>query len=113
MYRDLECQHHLVQEASNARPHIPGLTPVGFEKWVTLLIQAYPEEEFERLQKAVREMPIDNPDNKKERFPKEISPRLFPGREDRKIGNRIEDSFSEHAAVELPRRSSQGGPRSQ
>lgn len=105
MYRDLECQHHLVQERYDERPDIPGLTPVGFERWVTLLIQAHPDEEFERLQKAALEMPISNPDDKKERFPKEISRRLFPGHEDRRLRSRIEESISEHAAVELPRHS--------
>lgn len=106
MYRDLECQHHLVQERFDERPDIPGLTPVGFERWVTLLIQAHPEAEFERLQKAVLEMPISNPDDKKERFPKEISRRLFPGHEDRRTRTRIETSIAEHAAVEIPRRTS-------
>lgn len=106
MYRDLKCQHHLVQERYDERPDIPGLTPVGFERWVALLIQAHPEEEFARLQKAVLEMPISNPDDKKERFPKEISRRLFPGHEDRRIRELIEDSICEHAAVDLPRRSS-------
>ncbi len=107
MYRDLECQHHLVQERYDERPDIPGLTPVGFERWVTLLIQAHPEAEFERLQKAVLEMPISNPDDKKERFPKEISRRLFPAHEDRKIGDLIAESISEHASVDIQRRTSQ------
>ncbi len=106
MYRDLECQHHLVQEHHDERPDIPGLTPVGFQKWVTLLIQAHPEAEFERLQKAVLDMPISNPDDKKERFPKEISRRLFPNHEDLRIRHRIEDSIAEHAAIELPRQTS-------
>ena len=106
MYRDLSCQHHLVQERYDERPDIPGLTPVGFERWVTLLIRAHPDEEFERLQKAVLEMPISNPDDKKERFPKEISRRLFPGHGDTQIRDQIEDSISEHAAVDLPRGSS-------
>lgn len=113
MYRDLECQHHLVQERYDERPDIPGLTPVGFERWVTLLIQAHPDEEFVRLQKAALEMPISNPDDKKERFPKEISRRLFPGHEDRRIREHIEDSISEHAAVDLPRRSSREEPQPQ
>ena len=113
MYRDLECQHHLVQERHDERPDIPGLTPVGFERWVTLLIQAHPEEEFVRLQKAVLEMPISNPDDKKERFPKEISRRLFPGHDDRRIRHCIEDAISEHAAVDLPRRSSREEPQPQ
>ena len=106
MYRDLGCQHHLVQERFHERPVIPGLTPVGFERWVTLLIQAHPEAEFERLQKAVLHMPINNPDDKKERFPKEISRRLFPAHEDTRIRHLIEDSIAEHAAIDIPRRSS-------
>ncbi len=106
MYRDLACQHHLVQERFDERPDIPGLTPVGFERWVTLLIQAHPEMEFERLQRAVREMPISNPDDKKERFPKEISRRLFPGHGDHSIRDRIEIAIEEHAAVDIPRRAS-------
>ena len=113
MYRDLACQHHLVQDKFDERPDIPGLTPVGFERWVTLLIQAHPEEEFERLQKAVLEMPISNPDDKKERFPKEISRRLFPGHGDDKVRDRIEDSIQEHAAVEIPRRTSREEPKPQ
>ena len=103
MYRDLECQHHLVQERNDLRPDIPGLTPVGFERWVTLLIQAHPEEEYKRLQKTVLDMPISNPDDKKERFPKEISRRLFPSLEDRKTRDRLEKSMSEHAKIEIPR----------
>ena len=110
MYRDLECQHHLVQERNDERPDIPGLTPVGFERWVTLLIQAHPEEEYGRLQKAVLDMPICNPDDRKERFPKELSRRLFPGLEDRRIREMLEDSISEHAAIEIPRRRSREEP---
>ena len=110
MYRDLECQHHLVQERFDERPDIPGLTPVGFEKWVTWLIQAHPDEEFARLQKAVLDMPICNPDDRKERFPKELSRRLFPGHEDRKIREKLEDSISEHAAIDLPRRPTREEP---
>ncbi|KAL8700380.1 MAG: hypothetical protein Q9201_005482 [Fulgogasparrea decipioides] len=109
MYRDLECQHHLVQELLDEKPDIPGLTPVGFQKWMTLLIQAHPNEEFERLQKAVLAMPINNPD-KKERFPKELSRRLFPGSDDSQIRERIEQAISTHAKVDLPRRTKNREP---
>lgn len=105
MYRDLRIEHHLVQEHFDERPDIPGLTPAGFERWVTLLIQAHPEEEFERLAKAVLAMPINNPDEKKERFPKELSRRLFPGSGDDKIREQLETAISLHADVDLPRRS--------
>ncbi|KAG8531113.1 uncharacterized protein KY384_004470 [Bacidia gigantensis] len=107
MYRDLSCQHHLVQERHDERPDIPGLTPVGFERWMTLLILAHPEAEFERLKKAVLEMPINNPDDKKERFPKEITRRLFPKHEDMKTRYMVEDSMIEHASIQIPRQRSQ------
>lgn len=73
---------------------------------MTLLIQAHPEEEFERLAKAVLAMPINNPDEKKERFPKELSRRLFPCSGDDKVRERLETAISLHADVELPKRSS-------
>ncbi len=104
LYRALECQHHLVQERNDERPEIPGLTPVGFERWVTLLIQANPDQEYERLQKAVLDMPISNPDDKKERFPKELSRRLFPSLDDRKIRERFEHAVKDHADIDLPRK---------
>ena len=111
MYRSLRDQHHLIQERDDQRPNIPGLTPVGFERWVTLLIRAYPEEEYRRLQKADLDMPISNPDNKKERFPKAIPQRLFPRYGDRKVRDQIEYSISQHAAVELPQGSSREEPQ--
>ncbi len=110
MYRELECQHHLIQERFNERPDIPGLTPLGFERWVTLLIQAHPEQEYERLQKAVLAMPISNPDDKRERFPKEISRRLFPGCEDNRVREKLENAISEHARIDIPQRSQQDSP---
>jgi len=106
MYRELSCQHHLVQERYDERPYIPGLTPIGFERWVTLLIQAHPDEEYERLAKAVLAMPINNPDEKKERFPKELSRRLFPRFSDRRVREDLESAISEHAKIDLPKRSS-------
>ena len=110
LYRALECQHHLVQERNDERPEIPGLTPVGFERWVTLLIQANPNQEYERLQKAVLDMPISNPDDKKERFPKDISRRLFPTIDDRKIQERFERAVEEHANINLPKNPSSEPP---
>lgn len=106
LYRALECQHHLVQERHDERPEIPGLTPVGFERWVTVLIQANPDQEYERLQKAVLDMPISNPDDKKERFPKEISRRLFPTGNDHEVRERFEHAVQEHANIDLPKSTS-------
>ncbi|KAI9690892.1 MAG: hypothetical protein M1822_008512 [Bathelium mastoideum] len=82
IYRELRCQHHLVQHAHHEVPTIPGLTARGFETWLTTMIRAHPDTEFERLAKCVLEMPISNADHRPERFPKELSRRLFPKKED-------------------------------
>lgn len=55
-------------------------------------------------------MPISNPDDKKERFPKEISRRLFPSLDDRKTRERFERAVEEHANIDLPKKSSSEPP---
>lgn len=81
IYRDLRCEHHLIQEHLVDLPQVPALTPKGFETWMTAMIQAHPDTEYERLSKAVLDMPISNADDFKERFPKELPRRLFPNQE--------------------------------
>ncbi|KAF2737534.1 hypothetical protein EJ04DRAFT_510194 [Polyplosphaeria fusca] len=81
IYREMRCQHHFIQEHPADQPQVPALTPEGFEQWMTAMIQAYPDSEYERLSKAVLDMPISNADNCKERFPKELPRRMFPHRE--------------------------------
>ncbi|KAL1585003.1 hypothetical protein WHR41_06204 [Cladosporium halotolerans] len=78
MLRRLKCQHHLVQNQYHEVPNVPGLTPIGFETFMTCLIQAHPDLEFQRLAKTVMNMPISNADYRSERFPKELSRRLLP-----------------------------------
>ncbi|KAK5068622.1 hypothetical protein LTR69_000742 [Exophiala sideris] len=104
MYREIEAQHHLVQEKLNERPDIPGLTPLGFEKWATMLLKAHPDQEFDRLAKTALEMPISNPDDKKERFPKEISRRLFPTRPDTEVAYKLQKALSTHCNVNFASR---------
>jgi hypothetical protein len=74
----MRCQHHLVQEHPAEQPYIPALTPDGFQEWMTAMIQAYPDAEYERVTKAILDMPISNADDRRERFPKELPRRLFP-----------------------------------
>jgi hypothetical protein len=74
----MRCQHHLVQEHPAEQPYIPALTPEGFQEWMTAMIQAYPDVEYQRISKAVLDMPISNADDRKERFPKELPRRMFP-----------------------------------
>ncbi|KAL9115118.1 MAG: hypothetical protein Q9227_000912 [Pyrenula ochraceoflavens] len=112
LYRCVEAQHHLVQERYDQRPDIPGLTPVGFERWVTLLLKAHPEQEFERLVNALRAMPISNPDNKSERFPKEISRRLFPRSQDHQVRQKLEKAMVDHCQIQIPPSSKSANARS-
>lgn len=78
IYREMRCQHHLIQEHPAEQPVVPALTPQGFQDWMTTMIQGYPDTEYARLSKAVLDMPISNADNRRERFPKELPRRLFP-----------------------------------
>lgn len=104
LFREVKAEHHLVQlDDLRERPDIPGLTPKGFEIWATLMIQAHPDREYERLQNAVLNMPISNPDDKKERFPKEIPRRLFPETADLGLREEIEEYLMKHCGVDLPR----------
>lgn len=114
MFRDIEAQHHLIQDKLDERPDIPGLTPQGFQTWATLLFKAHPDQEFERLAKTALYMPISNPDDKKERFPKELSRRLFPRDPDNQIASKLQNSMSTHCNVTFTsRQSSIAEPRSQ
>jgi hypothetical protein len=74
MYKDLNCQHHLIQEEDFGAPTIPGLTPNGFAHWITTWILAYPDQEVARLEKVMCKLPIDADgaagDGKPERLPK-------------------------------------------
>ena len=108
LYREIEAQHHLVQERMDERPDIPGLTPSGFERWSTLMLLAHPEQEFERLQKAVLDMPICNFDDRKERFPKEISRRLFPKIADINTREKLEKAMITHCNISLLSRRTSG-----
>lgn len=102
LLREVEAEHHLIQIKLNERPDVPGLTPRGFERWASLMIQAHPDREFDRLQKAVLNMPISNPDDKKERFPKEIPRRLFPETPDIELRKQLDQYITEHCVVKLP-----------
>ncbi|KAJ5318896.1 uncharacterized protein N7506_011600 [Penicillium brevicompactum] len=104
LFREAKVQHHLVQKNGDLteRPDVPGLTPKGFEQWATIMILSNPNREYERLAKAVLNMPISNPDDKKERFPKELPRRLFPDVPDFDLRERIEDHIVKHCGVDLP-----------
>lgn len=97
----MQAEHHLVQEQLDERPDIPGLTPRGFERWMRLMIIAHPEKEYQRLQRTVLEMPISNPDEPKERFPKELPRRLFPKAPDSNVKEQLERCILAHCHVEL------------
>lgn len=101
MFRRLPCQHHLVQTANHEVPNVPGLTPSGFESFMTYLIQAHPDTEFERLAKAVMHMPISNADDPKERFPKELSRRLLPAQPNSQAEQRIIASMAHEPLIRL------------
>lgn len=87
---------------------VPSLTPVGFAYWMTLMILAYPDEEWRRLQKVVEAMPIDadgdKVDGKPERLPKQIVSRAclqLPSKPSRERQSLTVPSFSSHDTSSL------------
>jgi hypothetical protein len=65
------------------------------------MIQAYPDTEYQRITKAVLDMPISNADNVKERFPKELPRRMFPTSENIQAQQRCAASLSAEGAGPL------------
>lgn len=110
MYRKLLCQHHLVQKNPHEAPSIPGLTPTGFETFMTCMIQAHPDTEFERLAKAVQEMPISNADDRTERFPKQLSRRLLPTSSNMQAEQRLISSLVHEPRLVPPEREASAMP---
>ncbi|KEY72716.1 hypothetical protein S7711_02504 [Stachybotrys chartarum IBT 7711] len=99
LYQDLDCEFHLVQDSPGATPRVPGLTAKGFERWMTVMIQASPDREAKRLSDVMAELPIDaegSPyDSKPERLPKQLSRSLFPAQRHDKSWFLVTDSLEE------------------
>lgn len=103
IYRAMRCEHHLIQEHLAEPPATPALTPEGFETWMTAMILAYPDTEYERIAKAVLDMPISNAKDRKERFPKELPRRLFPTMENLQAQQRCAAALSSEGIDPLRR----------
>ncbi|KAK5096163.1 hypothetical protein LTS08_007769 [Lithohypha guttulata] len=94
-------QHHLIQPAPDARPDIPGMTPVGFATWMALLIRAHPDHEFERLTKVLRTMAINHPEERGQRFPAAISRKSLPASGDKATAAKLVELMATHCKVQV------------
>merc|ERR1711981_464444 len=106
IFRDKKIEHFYIQDKVTEPPCIPALTPAGFQRWMTLHIQAHPQAEFERLAQAVRDMPINNADNPKERFPKELSRRLLPKFDDLETRQYCSSALRADGQINIPNHTS-------
>ena len=68
---------------------------------MSVMIQAYPDLEYKRLSKAVLDMPINNADDCRERFPKELPRRLFPREGNLQAQQRCAAALSADGAISL------------
>lgn len=102
----VKVQHHLVQPSPDARPDIPGLTPTGFATWVTLLIKAHPDHEYERITKILRTIAINHPEERSRRFPAAISRRLLPVSGDQTISSSLQELMVTHCKIPIRQRHS-------
>ncbi|TLD08910.1 uncharacterized protein PgNI_07568 [Pyricularia grisea] len=108
LYDDLGCQYHLTQKDARSRPSVPALTPKGFARWLLVNMQAYPNEEFQRLSDVVLATPINitnTHDGKLERMPRKISRHTLPRKPDtnaRKLLDEALDDFIEETVPVSP-----------
>ena len=103
MYRDLRCQHHLVQgDNFDGRPDIPALTPLGFYRWATVLIQAHPYEEFSRLEKIFLDSSTTDPRDGKQWFPRDFTRTTFALSLRLSAHELLEESILEHCQTSKP-----------
>uniref|UniRef100_A0A4E9EB05 DUF7514 domain-containing protein n=1 Tax=Gibberella zeae TaxID=5518 RepID=A0A4E9EB05_GIBZA len=98
LYQHLRCENHLVQRRPGGMPHIPSLTPAGFERWMTCQIQTFPEQEARRLNLIMADLPIiadgSFEDGKPERLPKQLSRHLLPAARNREINDVVVDAIT-------------------
>ncbi|RGP76091.1 hypothetical protein FLONG3_5482 [Fusarium longipes] len=98
LYQHLRCENHLVQRRPGGMPHIPSLTPAGFERWMACQIQAFPDQEAKRLNHIIADLPIiaDGAfeDGKPERLPKQLSRYLLPAARHRETYDIVVDAIT-------------------
>ncbi|KAJ4267283.1 hypothetical protein NW762_003387 [Fusarium torreyae] len=98
LYQHLRCENHLIQRRPSGMPHIPSLTPAGFERWMVCQIQAFPDQEAKRLNHILADLPITADgalvDGKPERLPKQISRHLLPATRHRETHDLVVDAIS-------------------
>ncbi|PGG97732.1 hypothetical protein GX51_07176 [Blastomyces parvus] len=90
LYSELRMEHYLVQARVNEVPTIPALTLLGLQRWMMLLIHAYPVYEYLRLFDIVRS-------ELEEVWSREESPEIpFPVPVDNRAKRTLERAFNEH-----------------
>lgn len=99
LYQHLRCENHLIQRRPTGMPHIPSLTPAGFERWMVCQIQTFPDLEAKRLNRVIADLPVtaDGPlvDGKPERLPKQLSRHLFPADRQRETHDLVVNAISD------------------
>ncbi|CRK22768.1 hypothetical protein BN1723_012768 [Verticillium longisporum] len=88
LYQDLDCPYYLSQAVPQAHPSIPGLTRMGFVKWMTINILAYPDQESRRfalLLPDLAPLKVTGPDGTQECLPHTLPRNLLPATHDKKI----------------------------
>ncbi|KAF4441940.1 hypothetical protein FACUT_2347 [Fusarium acutatum] len=98
LYQHLRCENHLIQRRPGGMPHIPSLTPAGFERWMTCQLRAFPDQEAKRLNHIMTDLPITADgvlvDDKPERLPKQISRHLLPATRHRETHELVVDAIA-------------------
>ncbi|EEY19180.1 predicted protein [Verticillium alfalfae VaMs.102] len=93
---DLDCPYYLSQAVPQAHPTIPGLTRMGFVKWMTINILAYPDQESRRFALLLPDLAplhVIGPDGAQECLPYTLPRNLFPATHDKKVRRLLDEAM--------------------
>lgn len=95
IYQELGIEYHVSGGITDFTERMSSLTPRGFSKWMTLLIQCFPKEESLRLDHILFKYWIGNPDlnlaGQPEQFPNLLSSRLLPSEPNTMLRQKFEN----------------------
>lgn len=102
LYKDLNIGFYWVPEEPQSRNVVPAMTHDGFRKWMTLMVEAFPDQEHERLNKVMATMEIRNGNDHSERYPSRLPRQLLPLRSNPDAHARVRYAIFETFDLSVP-----------
>ncbi|KAI5285142.1 hypothetical protein KEM54_000791 [Ascosphaera aggregata] len=102
LYQELAVECYEVPTEPHSRVNAPAMTHRGFQRWLTLMVEAFPDQEHERLNKVMATMEIYHPSDKSERYPSRLPRILLPQRPNPDAHKLVRYAMFEHFNLTIP-----------